>query len=90
MDEKTIIEKLQDFAKRTNREIFFKEEQYPLPMIRKNVDFIEEFKGKSHFCIYNPQKWILDESVIEKWFEIIEKIRTVLNNKRVYGSRSLR
>lgn len=40
-----------------------------------DVDFVEDLKGKSHFCIYNPQKWILDNSIIEKWFEIIEEIR---------------
>ncbi len=48
-----------------------------------NVDFVPELKGKSHFCIYNPQEWILDESIFEKWFEVIEKVREILINKNL-------
>ncbi len=35
MEPKSNIEKLQDFAKRTGRQIFFSEEQYPLPSYQK-------------------------------------------------------
>ncbi|MBN1112165.1 MAG: hypothetical protein JXA53_04550 [Bacteroidales bacterium] len=40
-----------------------------------NVDFVPALKGKSHFAIINPQKWVLDSSVIEQWFKIIDIIR---------------
>lgn len=46
-----------------------------------NVDFVEKFKGKSHFCIYNPQNWVLDFSIVEKWYKMIEEIRTILISK---------
>jgi len=44
-----------------------------------NVDFVEDLKGKSHFSICNPRKWILDFALIEKWFDIIDKLqRTII------------
>jgi hypothetical protein len=46
-----------------------------------NIDFVEKFKGKSHFCIYNPQNWVLDFSIVEKWYKMIEEIRTLLISK---------
>ena len=39
MEEKSNIQKLQDFARKTGRQIYFTEEQYPLPSYRKIPKF---------------------------------------------------
>ena len=43
-----------------------------------NVEFVPGLKNKSHFCIYNSQGWFLENSQIEKLFEIIEEIRILI------------
>lgn len=45
------------------------------------VDFVPDLNGKSHFCIYNPHKWIFDRTIIERWFEIMAEIEGVLVTK---------
>ena len=59
-------------------ETFKMKELFYFAINETNVDFVENLKGKSHFCIYNPQNWVLDFSVIEKWYEIMEQIRRIL------------
>jgi len=51
-----------------------------------NVDFVTNLEGKSHFCLYNRQQWILEDSIIEKWFEITENIRELLMKKQLYNN----
>ena len=48
-----------------------------------NVDFVPNLKGQSHFSILNPQTWILDDSTIEAWFEIMAKIRRIMDGKNL-------
>jgi hypothetical protein len=38
-----------------------------------NIDFVPEFKGRSHFGIYTQMTWIEDTKTIENLFRIIEE-----------------
>lgn len=39
-----------------------------------DLSFEPAFDGKSGFGIYNNRKWVLDETIVETWFELMRKI----------------
>jgi hypothetical protein len=39
-----------------------------------DLSYETAFDGKSGFGIYNNKKWVLDETIIETWFEVMRKI----------------
>ena len=43
------------------------------------IDFIPELKNTPYLSVINPQNWCLEETKIEKLFEQIEKIKTLIN-----------
>lgn len=44
-----------------------------------NIDFVPELKEKSSISIISQQGWEIDKTNIEKMFEIIEKIRAIID-----------
>jgi len=70
MEEKSNLERLQDFAKQTGRQIFFKEEQYPLPPYRKfpryrRTAYIPYDEEKNLFLVFfgDPYHKIMDYTI---------------------------
>jgi hypothetical protein len=47
-----------------------------------NLDFVPAFKEKSHFGIFTKQQWIMDSSIIENLFAVIEQLRVLIIEKQ--------
>jgi len=46
-----------------------------------DLSFETHFDGKSGFGILNHQAWVLDETIIEQWFDVMREIDKILNPK---------
>ena len=44
-----------------------------------NPEFVPALNNKSHLCILRKREWLLESSLIENLFDIIERFRTAIN-----------
>ncbi|RXQ91513.1 hypothetical protein EO244_12245 [Ancylomarina salipaludis] len=59
-------------------EIFDLDPRIKLCVNHINVDIVSELKNKSTLGIYITEQWLLDEKLIEKLYQQVEKLRTKL------------
>jgi hypothetical protein len=46
-----------------------------------DLSYEPHFNEKSGFGILNHQAWVLNETIIEQWFDVIRNIDKILNQK---------
>ncbi len=60
-------------------EIFDLDPRIKLCVNHINVDIVSELKNKSTLGVYITEQWLLDEKLIERLYQLIEKLRTKLH-----------